>query len=75
MKFLLFLALLAVVWWIWRKKRPRPSVDMSKTQHMERMVACSYCQVHLPESESIRVGALHYCSKAHQQAGEASHSS
>ena len=35
----------------------------------EPMVRCAHCGVHVPHSESVTVGALHYCSDAHRDAG------
>jgi uncharacterized protein len=31
------------------------------------MVTCARCGVHLPESESIRVGSKHFCSEEHRR--------
>ncbi len=35
----------------------------------ELMVRCAHCGVHLPQSDAVSVGALHYCSGAHRDAG------
>ena len=34
-----------------------------------QMVRCAHCGVHLPQPEALTVGALHYCSPAHRDAG------
>jgi uncharacterized protein len=35
----------------------------------ERMVACAYCGLNLPEGESVRAGSRHYCSEEHRRLG------
>lgn len=35
----------------------------------ELMVKCAHCGVHLPQSDAVSAGALHYCSGAHRDAG------
>ncbi|WP_230348128.1 PP0621 family protein [Methylobacillus methanolivorans] len=68
---MLKLLLLAIVVWLLFTilKRYRHNVDQptQPRPHPEDMVQCAHCQVHLPRSESIQDGALHYCSEAHQQ--------
>ncbi|MCB5190244.1 hypothetical protein LG198_05840 [Methylobacillus arboreus] len=68
---MLKLLLLAIVFWLIYTilKRYRSSVDQ-KPQSREKpedMVQCAHCQLHLPRSESIKSGALHYCSETHRQ--------
>jgi uncharacterized protein len=41
----------------------------SAPREVEGMVACAHCGVHLPASEAVRQGALHYCGTAHRDAG------
>lgn len=72
MKYLLLIALLLGVFWLWRHRRqavrraaaPRPAPARGAAE----MVACSTCQVHLPRSEALigRGDAL-YCSEAHRR--------
>lgn len=69
MKFLLFVAFLAVVWWIWTKRASRPQQPAAKSPAPERMVTCQHCHVHLPESDSVAEGAQFYCCEAHRLAG------
>lgn len=71
MKFLLFVALLGVVWWLWRKRSVRPALPPTPPAP-ERMVVCQHCHVHLPESDSIADGEQFYCCDAHRQAGPTS---
>lgn len=70
MKYLLLFAFLAVVWWLWSKRQARGVADASPQQDPapEKMVACAYCGVHLPESEGIAAGDRIYCSEAHRLA-------
>jgi len=35
----------------------------------EPMRRCAHCGVHLPDSEALAAGGLHYCSRAHLDAG------
>jgi uncharacterized protein len=70
MKFLLFMVLLAAVWWWWKKKPSRQaSTRLEKPPVAERMVVCQYCQVHLPESDSVQAGGQYFCNEAHRLAG------
>lgn len=73
MKYLLLLAFLAVVWLLWSKRQSNRGADASPRQDVapEKMVACAYCGVHLPESEGICVDGEVYCSEAHRLAGGA----
>ena len=44
------------------------NVKTTKTEnqtHIEDMVQCANCAVHLPRSEAFLVGGTIYCSKAH----------
>lgn len=72
MKYLLMFALLVVVWWF-LKRRP-PGDNNASPRHEpppEKMVTCSYCSVHLPESEGLTDGGQVYCCEAHRVAGQA----
>lgn len=71
MKFLLLVALLGVLWWVWKKRAAVPPPVSRPEPQAEKMVACAHCGLLLPESDSIAAGALHYCSEAHRQAAEA----
>jgi len=69
MKYLLLLSILAVVWWLWSKSQKKEG-DSSPQQPKasEKMVECSHCGVHLPESESVMAGDRVFCSEAHRLA-------
>lgn len=69
-KFLLFVVVVWVAWWYFRKVKTKTSADAPPpVRAPEKMVVCAHCGVHLPESESLAQGALHYCSPDHQQQG------
>lgn len=73
MKYLLWLGLIAVVWWLWSKRqaagkvRPAPKA----TPEAEPMVRCAHCGVYLPASDSLAEGSDFYCCAAHKLAGPA----
>jgi len=73
MKYLLLLAFLGIVWWVWKKRNvePLPPPAMRPDPPAEKMVVCAHCGLLLPESDSLAVGADFYCCEAHRQAGSA----
>jgi uncharacterized protein len=73
MKYLLLFALLAVVWWMWKKRSALPPADggARRDRAPEKMVVCAHCGVHLPESDSISDGEAIYCNAAHRDAARA----
>ena len=77
MKYLLWALVLYLGWRWYLSKKGAPEADSTAAQPAppppeaphttEKMVACAYCGVHLPLSESVAgSGALHYCSDAHR---------
>jgi uncharacterized protein len=72
MKYLLFFAIVGLVWWVWSK---RSSGDVSKNagkpRPAERMVTCAQCGVNLPRSDSLEQDGEHYCCVSHRDAGPA----
>jgi uncharacterized protein len=78
MKFVIVLvAVLALAWLLLggrsradrgdaRKTPPREANSAARAP--EGMVACAHCGVHLPESESLRLGTRVFCSAAHRDA-------
>jgi uncharacterized protein len=71
MKFLLLLVFLGIVWWAWKKRAAVPPPAARPDPQTEKMVVCAHCGVHLPESDGVAAGELHYCSEAHRQAAAA----
>ena len=81
MKYLLVLALVFVVFWVWRKNREAEQGDAAAARSraarpaanpgtgITEVVACDVCQVHLPKSEAL-IGNGNkgfYCSDAHRR--------
>ena len=65
---LLFLALVAYLLLKGSKAPSRHGKDkVAADRPAERMVECDHCGVHLPESESVRVGEKHFCSEEHRR--------
>ena len=79
MKYLLVIAFILVVFWLWRHDRPaekkatppqRPRPNVPEGKGLTEMVACDVCHVHLPMSEALIGRDGFYCSEAHRrQAG------
>jgi uncharacterized protein len=70
MKYLFWLGLLAVIWWVWSKRKAGDSPPAPRQSRVaEKMVSCAHCGVYLPESDSISDGGLAFCSEAHRALG------
>ena len=79
MKYLLVMALVLGVFWMWRHNRhveKKEERDKAKRQAAVQklspidMVACAVCGVHLPKSEALRSADSYFCGDAHRrQAG------
>ena len=67
MKYLLLIGLLLTVFWIFRRSESRrfQAADAPAVRRAESMVKCARCGVYLPEGESVREGAEHYCCAEH----------
>lgn len=78
MKYLLVLALVALVFFLWQAKRradlgERPESPTRRKQARLKttdMVECAVCRVHLPRNEALEAKHLSYCSEAHRQQAE-----
>jgi uncharacterized protein len=73
MKFVIVvLAVVLLAWLVLGRGRgaakPKPP-RAPKPAAVEGMVRCAHCGVHLPASEALATGALHYCSDAHRERG------
>jgi uncharacterized protein len=69
MKYLLIIAIAAVVWLAWKKRsRPSGKASVPAPREPEQMVVCAHCGVHLPESDSVSEQGRHFCSEAHRLA-------
>lgn len=74
MKYLLWLGVIAVVWWIWSKRQAADQAGpvQKPAPKAEKMVRCAHCGVYLPASESLVAdGGEAYCCPAHRDAGPA----
>jgi len=70
MKFLLLIAVIGILWWVWRKRSDAADQVSPSTPAagVENMVNCAHCGVHLPESDALRDGDRFYCNPAHRDA-------
>ncbi|HBH37249.1 MAG TPA: hypothetical protein DDX06_02565 [Curvibacter sp.] len=75
MKFLLLLAIVLLLVWLWRSgRRANSSADQpdrpASPPGPQEMVRCAHCGVHLPHGDAVvgRVGL--YCSPEHRQLAE-----
>lgn len=70
MKYLVVIAVIAVVLWLMLGRRGRGRAAAPKARpELEGMVRCAHCGVHLPRSEALTAGGRSYCSAAHRDAG------
>ncbi len=72
MKFLLLLAIIVAVYWIFTsfKRKSRRAAKPPAGRGPEDMVRCEQCGVHLPRSESLMSGQVFYCSPEHRRLRE-----
>ncbi len=81
MKYLVLLAVLAVVLGVWRSRQAksesgsgsespvRPAPPSPTPSLPQEMVACAHCGLHLPRSEALAEAGHFYCSREHQGLG------
>lgn len=69
-KFLLFLAVVAVVYFLVQssKRRSRPPAQPPSDQ-AQTMVSCAYCGVNFPRSESVSAQGREFCCDDHRRLG------
>jgi len=76
MKYLLVMALVLVVFWIWRHNREAERGDAAPARQpapqkpgaaITEIVACEVCGVHLPKTEALIGNKGIYCSEAHRR--------
>ncbi len=67
-KFLLFLAVIAVIYFFVRaaNRRSKPPASAAKP---EAMVRCAHCGVHFPGAEALTLDGRDYCSEEHRRLG------
>jgi uncharacterized protein len=69
MKFLLVVAVVAVVLWFTLRRDALPRERKAAAPKPITMVRCAHCGTHLPPEEAVAEGELRYCSQAHRQLG------
>jgi uncharacterized protein len=67
-KFLLFLAVIAVIYFVVRaaNRRGKPPTAGANP---ESMVRCAHCGVHFPSAEAVTLEGRDYCSEEHRRLG------
>lgn len=68
MKYLLLVAVLYVLWRVWKKRQDGSLRPPPASRPVERMVLCAHCAIHLPESDALKESSHFYCCEAHRQA-------
>jgi uncharacterized protein len=73
MKFLLVIAVVLIAFWIWRNNRQSdrgddaPPATPRPGNRPARMVACSHCGTHVPETEQLIGRHGVYCCAEHRR--------
>lgn len=75
MKYLIVLAVIAVVYALWRSQRAAPprqgGAPRPRIAPPQDMVRCAHCGVHLPQAEALSKDGHSYCCRAHRDQGPA----
>ena len=78
MKYLVLIAVIAVVIWLIRTGRPPMASQRNPTRatksgasNPQEMAICPTCGVHFPETDGIQGRAALYCSDSHRSSAEA----
>ena len=74
MKYLIVLAVIAVVYALWRSQRsesarPGAAAPRPRGPAVQDMVRCAHCGVHVPKDEALWKAGRSYCCQAHQDRG------
>lgn len=72
-KILLIVVVFAAVYFIVRayaRGVAKRQSESARANRVEDMVRCSHCGLHLPRSDSTRLGERYFCSKEHQRLHE-----
>jgi len=67
-KFLLFIAVLAVIYALVRASNRRSKTPPA-ARTPEAMAQCAHCGVHFPRNESVREAEQDYCCEDHRRLG------
>jgi uncharacterized protein len=69
MKYLVMLLVALLAWWLlrglFRNRVMDDTPPLREASGQETMVACTYCQLHLPRSEAVWAGETPFCTTAH----------
>ena len=70
MKYLVLIAVIAVVGWLMFGRRSAAQrMERSGPAPAEGMVRCAHCGIHLPRSEAVQARGQTWCSAEHSAAG------
>jgi uncharacterized protein len=70
LKAILLILLIALAYWFFAGgRRAADSRRQSQPHQSERMVKCAYCQLRIPEGESLLAAGKHYCCDEHRRLG------
>ncbi len=74
MKYVILIALAAVVFWWLRSRLRGPAAPTARSRaeptQAQAMLACAHCGVHVPQADVVADAAGRpYCSEAHRLAG------
>jgi uncharacterized protein len=70
-RLLLLFGLIAIGVWLWRRLQGSGRPTAQPPASAEKMVRCSHCALHVPETSACSKDGLWYCSQAHLQQGPA----
>lgn len=72
MKYLIWLLVILLGLWIWRRARQKPKARPPAAAPADKMpdamCRCAHCGLHLPLDEAVRGERGLYCSSAHRSA-------
>ena len=68
LRLLLILLAIWIVSVLWRSARRKATASPAKPSLEHNVVACAYCDLHVPESEAYRADDRYYCSREHLMA-------
>lgn len=65
LRLLLILLAIWIVVVLWRSRRRKIEQGAAKPSLAHDVVACAFCDLHVPESEALRDRGRWYCSREH----------
>lgn len=73
MKYLIWLLVIVLAIWVYKRSRRADAVDAPKKQPLAapaNMLTCAHCGVHLPQDEAVAGEKGPYCSTEHRTAAQ-----